>query len=82
MTVEQTFMLASEGIDRQWGYTALSRARSGTRLYAMISAAVTSRRIRLRLRAWRMTLPETGAKRPHWSAYSDATRSPPEHLGR
>jgi hypothetical protein len=33
MTVEQTFVLASEGIDRQWGYTALSRARSGTRLY-------------------------------------------------
>jgi ATP-dependent exoDNAse (exonuclease V) alpha subunit len=33
MTVEQTFELASEGIDRQWGYTALSRARSGTRLY-------------------------------------------------
>jgi len=33
MTVEQTFVLASEAIDRQWGYTALSRARSGTRLY-------------------------------------------------
>jgi hypothetical protein len=33
MTVEQTFVLASDGINRQWGNTALSRARSGTRLY-------------------------------------------------
>jgi hypothetical protein len=47
----------------------------------MISAAVTSRRIRLRLRAWRMTLSETGAKRPHWSAYSDATGPRPSTWG-
>ena len=33
MSVDRAFVLASEGIDRQWGYTALSRARSETRLY-------------------------------------------------
>jgi hypothetical protein len=93
MTVEQTFVLASEGIDRQWGYTALSRARSGTRLYLAGTHPALGRdrddlggrhasADRLRLRAWRMTLPETGAKRPHWSAYSDATGPRPSTLGR
>ena len=28
MTVHRAFVLGSAGIDRQWGYTALSRARS------------------------------------------------------
>ncbi len=33
MTVDRAFVQASAGIDRQWGYTALSRARLGSRLY-------------------------------------------------
>jgi len=33
MTIDRAFVLTSEGIDRQWGYTALSRARSETRVY-------------------------------------------------
>ena len=33
MTVDRAFVLGSAGIDRQWGYTALSRARAGSRLY-------------------------------------------------
>ena len=33
MTVERAFVLTGKGIDRQWGYTALSRARAETRLY-------------------------------------------------
>ena len=33
MTVDRAFVLAGKGIDRQWGYTALSRARTATRLY-------------------------------------------------
>ena len=33
MTVDRAFVLGSAGIDRQWGYTALSRARAGSQLY-------------------------------------------------
>ena len=33
MTVDRAFVLGSAGIDRQWGYTALSRAREETHLY-------------------------------------------------
>ena len=33
MTVDRAFVLGSAGIDRQWGYTALSRARAESRLY-------------------------------------------------
>jgi len=40
MTVDSAFVLASGGIDRQWGYTALSRARSETRLYVPHGRAV------------------------------------------
>ena len=33
MTVDRAFVLGSAGIDRQWGYTALSRARAESHLY-------------------------------------------------
>ncbi len=33
MSVDHAFVLGSAGLDREWGYTALSRARAGSHLY-------------------------------------------------
>ena len=38
MTVDRAFVLGSAGIDRQWGYTALSRARARADLYVGLDA--------------------------------------------
>ena len=43
MTVDRAFVLGSAGIDRQWAYTALSRARSGSRLYLALERSPFSR---------------------------------------
>ncbi len=36
LTVDRTFVLAGDGINREWAYVALSRGRLGNRLYAAI----------------------------------------------
>ena len=43
MTVDRSFVLGSSGIDRQWAYTALSRARLGSRLYLALERSPFSR---------------------------------------
>ena len=35
MTTDRTFVLGSETVYREWGYTAWSRSRLGTRFYAV-----------------------------------------------
>ena len=38
LTVDDTYVLATEGIDREWAYVALSRGRHGNRLYLSAEA--------------------------------------------
>ena len=48
VTVDHAFVLASEGIDREWAYVALSRGRQSNRLYLAAACRRRPRRVRAR----------------------------------
>ena len=86
MSVDHAFVLGSAGLDREWGYTALSRARAGSHLYlsadgpsaaarATSSAAATSTRPRMHCAGSSATWRETDVRRPRRVGSSGSNRS-------